>query len=343
MDLRNPMVFLGEPTDSISESYRLVIDEVSKFWSKAGIPVQYNARCVAKLEKLYTNYRNAQTSTNLSDVVKEFSEYLDKLFDITHGDAQHTVSNDVLKFLDDQKTVRKYHLYINKRDKDSIESIENPIFEKDDNIAVVQSIDEDEICVNYGDSTITNNRSTSDLTLPSSSKSLSEQILSGETTSTSQQSTSSTFELEGRNYEPKHERGRINILTEAVVATLDSCRISYRNSVRVISSIATALGVDTTDLILNKTSFNEYRSKIRQDAAEKMKKRFGDIDVGPAVIHWDGKLIPDRLSCEKVDRVPIIVRSTTTEKILNVPALPDGKGLTQAEAIFTAIGRLGNY
>lgn len=108
-----------------------------------------------------------------------------------------------------------------------------------------------------------------DLTLPPSSKSTSEQVLRGETTSTSQQSTSSIFELQGRNYEPKKERGTMNILIEDVVATLDSCRISYRNSVRVISSIATALGIDTKDLILNKTSFNEYRTKIRKNAAEK--------------------------------------------------------------------------
>lgn len=69
---------------------------------------------------------------------------------------------------------------------------------------------------------------------------------------------------------------------------------------------------------------------------------FGDIDVGAAVIHWDGKLIPDGLFCKKIDRVSIIVRSATVEKILDVAALSDGKGLTQAEAIFTAIQDLGN-
>ena len=95
---------------------------MSKFWSRAGIPVQYNTRCVAKLEKLYTNYRSAQKSTNASSV-QEFLEYLDKLFDIAHGDVQNTLDKDILKFLEDQKTVRKYHLHINKRDDDSIESI----------------------------------------------------------------------------------------------------------------------------------------------------------------------------------------------------------------------------
>lgn len=184
--------------------------------------------------------------------------------------------------------------------------------------------------------------------LPSSSEHISEpplsgeQALSGETiTTTSHLSTLSMFEVQGRNYDPKNERGTINILTEDVVAVLDSCNISYRNSVRLISAISVALGVDTSALILNKTSFNEYRSKFRREAAERIKREFGEIEVGPAVVHWDGKLIPDGFSCKKVDRVPIIVRSNTIEKILSVPALPDGKGITQAQAIFNAVQEWG--
>ncbi|CAH0563114.1 unnamed protein product [Brassicogethes aeneus] len=159
--------------------------------------------------------------------------------------------------------------------------------------------------------------------------------------SMSQQSAASMFEAQGRNYETKRERGTINILTEHVVATLDNCKISYRNSVRIISAVAMALGVDSDSLILNKTSFNERRSKIRRDAAEWMKKLFGETEVGAAVVHWDGKLIPDGLSCKKVDRVPIIIRSKTVEKILNVPALPDGKGVTQAQEIFKSVQEWG--
>lgn len=128
MNLRNPMVFLGEITDSIggnklptnkqvlkllfhytretkktlAESFRLVINEVLKFWSRAGIPVQYNARCVEKLEKLYNKYRNAQKSSN-PEFEQEFSDYLDKLFDIEHGDVRNTVDSDVLKSKDSEK------------------------------------------------------------------------------------------------------------------------------------------------------------------------------------------------------------------------------------------------
>lgn len=121
---------------------------------------------------------------------------------------------------------------------------------------------EDKIVSENDDHTdlITNDehRSVSDLTLPSSSKTTSDEPLSGEqtlsdetTTSTSHQSSHSMFEVGGRDYDPKNVTGTINILTEDVIAALDSCNISYRNSVRLISAISTALGVNTNTLILN--------------------------------------------------------------------------------------------
>ncbi|CAH0552821.1 unnamed protein product [Brassicogethes aeneus] len=207
-----------------------------------------------------------------------------------------------------------------------------PVFEEDIDFTTFQSIDKTPSTSDNVESTLLDQHH---ITLP-------ELPLSGETSmSMSQQSAASMFEAQGRNYETKRERGTINILTEHVVATLDNCKISYRNSFTIILAVAMALGVDSDSLILNKTSFNERRSKIRKDAAERMKKLFGDTEVGVAVVHWDGKLIPDGLSCKKVDRVPIIIRSKTVEKILNVPALPDGKGVTQAQEMFKSVQEWG--
>lgn len=114
--------YTRETKKSLAESFRLVMNEVLKFWSKAGIPVQYNTRCVTKLEKLYNKYRSAQKNSN-AEFEQEFSDYLDELFDIAHGDVKNTVDSDVLKFLEDQRTVRKYHLHIYKRDKHSSETV----------------------------------------------------------------------------------------------------------------------------------------------------------------------------------------------------------------------------
>ena len=50
-------------------------------------------------------------------------------------------------------------------------------------------------------------------------------------------------------------------------------------------------------------------------------------------MHWDGKLIPDTVKCKRVDRLPIVVTNGKTEKLIDVPCLVDGKGITQANAI----------
>ena len=49
----------------------------------------------------------------------------------------------------------------------------------------------------------------------------------------------------GRDYECKNIRGTVNVLTEELVAVLDKCKISYRNSSRIIHAVAEALGFDT--------------------------------------------------------------------------------------------------
>lgn len=83
-------------------------------------------------------------------------------------------------------------------------------------------------------------------------------MFSGKTlTSSSLPSQKSEFAVGGRYYNRKNERGMINIIIENIAATLDNCKVSYKNSVRNMPAICKALEVDTKNLILNETSFNE--------------------------------------------------------------------------------------
>lgn len=72
-----------------------------------------------------------------------------------------------------------------------------------------------------------------------------------------------------------------------------------------------------------------------------MKLLFNTSEITAGVIHWDGKLIFDTLTMEKVDRLPIIITNGKTEKLLDVPALEDSKGSTQATAVYAAIKEWG--
>ena len=84
----------------------------------------------------------------------------------------------------------------------------------------------------------------------------------------SSESPCSEYEGTGRNYGKQKIRGTVNIMTEKAVPVLDSCQISYRKSVHIIACIGEVLGYDTNQLILNKTSFNQQRIKIRTNCAE---------------------------------------------------------------------------
>ncbi|CAG5077454.1 Protein of unknown function [Cotesia congregata] len=155
VSLRNPMFLLGEPTETISgnklptnkqvlqllfyqtreakktltASYQFVIGEVTKFW--AGIKIQIVSRCVKKVEKLYDKYRNLQKNPNPT-VEREFSEFLETLFDIAHGNVQDIANSEALKFLFDQRTDRKYHLRVCKEIGNTRRQLlEKQIFEQD--------------------------------------------------------------------------------------------------------------------------------------------------------------------------------------------------------------------
>lgn len=151
--------------------------------------------------------------------------------------------------------------------------------------------------------------------------------------SSQQSSQGSCFELTGRSYNRKGERGTINVMTEEVVTVFDYCKVSYRQAVHIIGAVGKSFNINMNDVILNKTSFNRMRKIVRNQEAEKYKKLFGDLELNAAVIHWDGKLIFDSALCKQIDRVPIVLSSGDFEKILNVPALVDGKGVSQANAI----------
>lgn len=177
-------------------------------------------------------------------------------------------------------------------------------------------------------------------------RAVSEIISTGRTLSSSQTksvSELSEFEGTGRYYEPKNVRGTVNILTDDVVAAFDSCKISYIGSVRLVAAFSPAMGVNPRDLILNKTSFHEIRSKVRKKLAENIKILFGEAEIHAAIIHWDGKLIPDSMTHERVERLPILISYNGQEKLLGVPALSDGCGSTQAEEIYNIICEWGLY
>lgn len=77
---------------SVSESARLVIDEVLIFWKKSRIITSDISRCVKKITDLYQKWRNvtrnpSRQNAKEKEKINEFCGTLDDLFDIAHGNA----------------------------------------------------------------------------------------------------------------------------------------------------------------------------------------------------------------------------------------------------------------
>lgn len=130
-------------------------------------------------------------------------------------------------------------------------------------------------------------------------------------------------------------------MTERVVATLDKCKLSHRDSVHLIAAVAEALQQDLSTLILNKSSFHDYREKVRQLKAENIKKVFTGTELNCATIHWDGKMLPNLLKRKVLDRLPVVITNGETEKLLGVPELNSCTGEAQAEAVLEVVDDWG--
>ena len=148
------------------------------------------------------------------------------------------------------------------------------------------------------------------------------------------ESEGSNYDIAVRNYINHYY---INIKSEELITALDVCKISHRNSVRIIAATAYSLGQNPADLILNKTSFNDIRNIMRKKSAEKIKTLFKESSPTQAVVHWDGKLIHDSVACKQLDRLPILLSSGSIIKLVDVPALENSKGQSIAHATYNAL------
>lgn len=158
-----------------------------------------------------------------------------------------------------------------------------------------------------------------------------------EDTPSSAQSSGSIFNITGRNYDKEDKRRTINVMTPEVVAAFDKANVSNRDAVFITGLIATALKVDLQTVILNRTSISKARTEIRKRECERMKILIQNTPVSFLIVHWDGKLIPDDVTCKKVDRLPVLVSSDKFTKILNVPALHDQKANSIALAVHASL------
>ena len=144
------------------------------------------------------------------------------------------------------------------------------------------------------------------------------------------------------NFEPKQKlrrklSHRVKLMSPDLTAALDRTKASDRQATFTIAATAKSLGHNVGDLSLSFSTVRRARIKHRKEATEKIHNDFNPSV--PLVVHWDSKLLPDitGTSCDKSDRLAILVTGEETEKLLGVPKLIRGTGAAMADATVASL------
>lgn len=119
-----------------------------------------------------------------------------------------------------------------------------------------------------------------------------------------------------------------------LVASLDICKVSDRNAVRIIIATAESLGHKLNDLIINRSSIRRMRHCLRAERTTKLREVFQKDLPKIITVHWDEKMLPCLFGKERVERLLVIITYQQKEKLLGVPAIVESTGKEQALAVF---------
>lgn len=307
---------------SVNESANLTIRECIIYWEKARIPTRSIPNCVKKLVNLYQVWRELQKNAKKTQEVfeqrrQEFVSNLNNLFDIAHADALQLIKiNEDKIFLQRQREPgRPGHLA----------GVDKKLTDKEERTRL-RIIEEEKRRAKYFSSLAP---STSSCEPPLEKSSSDSEIIELEENRPSAREASS---------QPDKTSMRKNIITPKLVAALDRCQLSVRDSVFIIEATIEALGHNTDEFPISKSSIHRVRTEMRKERAEAIKIDFRNKVPDTVTVHWDGKLLPALDSRKsKEERLPIVITYDNKEQIIAVPKLDSSTGREQADAVWDAI------
>ncbi|GBM83994.1 hypothetical protein AVEN_110125-1 [Araneus ventricosus] len=131
---------------------------------------------------------------------------------------------------------------------------------------------------------------------------------------------------------------RKDFITPKLVAALDRCQLSMRDSVFILEATVDALGRNIDEFPISKSSIQRIRTEKWKERAENIKIVFQHEVPDIVTLHWDGKLLP-ALSARKSieERLPIVISYGLKKQLIAVPRLDDSTGKEQAHTVWKAI------
>lgn len=124
-------------------------------------------------------------------------------------------------------------------------------------------------------------------------------------------------------------------MTSRLSAALDKCKISGRDTVHLLTAAAESFQVNFLEFTINRSTIK--REHFHKQSAEAIKSTFFDLNLNYVNVHWDSKLLPNIISKENVDRLPIIISSSNVEKLLGVNALASDTGKEISSAVYNLL------
>lgn len=129
-------------------------------------------------------------------------------------------------------------------------------------------------------------------------------------------------------------------ITRNIAAALDRAELSGNKAALVVSAVLDAAGCNLNEISVSKETIRKEREKNRELTNREVRAefKFGSF----LTVHWDGKMLPDLTfegdsnSDVQVDRLAIVATGDGKSKLLGVPKISSGTGLSQANAVFGA-------
>ncbi|GBM75769.1 hypothetical protein AVEN_7009-1 [Araneus ventricosus] len=306
---------------TVNERANLAIRECIIFWRKARMPTKSLPDCMRKLVNVYQVWRDLQKNAKkLQDVFKrrqqEFVSNSDNLFGIAHADALQLMKIEDRMLLQRQREPgRPRHLGgVNKKRTDKEER------------ARLRVVKEENRRIKY---------------VCASKSSASYEPLQEDSSSTSIENIESEdFPTRIESSEPGTSKSvaRKDFITPKLVAALDGCRLSKRDSVFIPEATLDALRCNIDEFPISKSSVQNIGTEKWKERVENIKIDFQNEVPDVVTLHWDGKLLP-ALSARKSkeERLPIVISYGLKKQLIAVPRLDNSTGKEQTHAVWKAI------
>jgi len=310
---------------TINESANLAIRECVIFWEKARIPTKSLPNCVKKLVDLHQVWRDLQKNAKKSqDVFKQrqqkFTDNLNNLFDIAHADAFQLIKIEEDKiFLQQQRETGRVGY---------LGGVDKKLSDKEKR-AQLRVTEEENRRIKYFSAltSLVSNEPLEDDSFSIYEENIDSQDYQPTTIENTQPETREILRVPKKNF-----------ITSKLVAALDRCQLSVRDSVFILQATIEALGYNTDEYPISKSTIQRIRTAKRKERAESIKIDFKNKVPDVVTVHWDGKLLPAlNARNSKEERLPIVVSFGNKEQLIAVPKLDSSTGREQAHAVWNAI------